>query len=192
MGGGAAAAGIQGISKGIEVGLSYALNRKMQKYAFAHQKDMRATAYQATIKDMREAGLNPILAAGTGASATPGASNPGFSMPDLSGIAQTALHGKRLSEDIKKMKEERRLLGQKSQTEMVSRDLMRATAYKNMHDANFSAASTFRTNIESKLRGLGITKALGEADIDASTFGEIMRHISRGTSAVPLIGAAKK
>ena len=47
----------------------------------AFQERMSSTAYQRAMQDMREAGLNPMLAAKVG-----GASTPGGAMPNLSNI----------------------------------------------------------------------------------------------------------
>lgn len=44
-----------------------AMNDHINQRAMRWQEQMRATAYQATMKDMRKAGLNPILAASRGA-----------------------------------------------------------------------------------------------------------------------------
>ena len=46
-------------------------NRESVKLSQAWQQMMRQTAYQDTMKDMKAAGLNPILAAGNGPTATP-------------------------------------------------------------------------------------------------------------------------
>ena len=46
-------------------------NRESVKLSQAWQQMMRQTAYQDTMKDMKAAGLNPILAASNGATATP-------------------------------------------------------------------------------------------------------------------------
>lgn len=42
--------------------------------AYARQKELRGTAYQDTVKDLKAAGLNPILAMNNGATATPSVS----------------------------------------------------------------------------------------------------------------------
>lgn len=78
----------------------------------AFQREMRTTEYQSAVKDMRAAGLNPILAAKLGGSSSPsGASGSGSSahmenvFQDAGGVAMTAIKQKadlRLTEEMTK------------------------------------------------------------------------------------------
>lgn len=94
---GAAAAGLVG---GIAQNAAQArLSRDQMRF----QERMRDTAYQAAVKDLRAAGLNPMLAYSQG-----GASTPSGSMPDVQNVISPALSN---AMQVKRMDQELRLMG---------------------------------------------------------------------------------
>ncbi|AXL15575.1 DNA pilot protein [Microviridae sp.] len=69
----------------------FVANRQNQKQASkqtAFQREMSDTSYQRAVKDMRAAGLNPILAGKMG-----GASTPAGAMANIGNVGQAGLQG---------------------------------------------------------------------------------------------------
>ncbi len=90
-----------------------ARDRNRQQVALAReqmafQERMSSTAYQRSAKDLQKAGLNRILALGKPAS-SPGGAMAGV-MDELTPAVSTALQAKRLSEDVKNLRQSRDLL----------------------------------------------------------------------------------
>ncbi len=87
-------------------------NLKIAKQNRRFQEKMSSTAYQRSMKDMRKAGLNPILAYKQGGASSPGGSALAVQNP-LSGTAEgvkagvtTALNVKTTREQLKKLRAE--------------------------------------------------------------------------------------
>lgn len=74
-------------------GVSSALSARAAKSARAWSKRRYAERYQVTMKDMRKAGLNPILAAGMGLGGGGTPSGAAASMPNLAGIGDSVTRG---------------------------------------------------------------------------------------------------
>lgn len=103
----AAAAGM--ISAGIAGGASLIGGRKSNtanaKEAQKNrdfQEDMSNTSYQRAVKDMRAAGINPMLAAKTGGASTPGGSQAQQS-DEISPAVSSALQARQVSAGVEKM-----------------------------------------------------------------------------------------
>ncbi len=89
-------------------------NVSLAREQMAFQERMSSTAYQRSMSDMREAGLNPMLAFQQG-----GASSPGGAMARVDSVVEpavsTALSSRRMHSELKNMAAQRVLMDNQAQ-----------------------------------------------------------------------------
>lgn len=171
--------------------LSYKEARRQRKFI----REMRRTAYQATMYDMREAGLNPILAYKSGPTSAMAASQ-GMT-PDIGqGIASGMAAGAQISQaaSAKGLRKE--------QAETQKQEKWRVHADKLLKSQQMGVAVDSRTLIQAQARATNaktaldnaaLPKASALADFYSSPTGqkttvatELMRRV---TGAIPVRGS---
>lgn len=152
------------------------------------QEDMSNTAYQRAVKDMRKAGINPILAASRGGASTPGGAMAQI-MDTVTPAVSTALQSQSVTANVSVAEETATKLAQDALTS-------RADEWKKSAERAFISLSYNEKLLAMKLLEEQIAIAHRDGTIAASTYGQIMRYIKEfsssilgGGSLVPRTGA---
>lgn len=136
-------------------------NRKFQEY-------MASTAYQRAMKDMRLAGLNPMLAYQKGGANTPG----GAMAPPLQGFGQGISTALRLKQELKNMKMVE--MKDESQTDLNDANISLAESQETLTNTTaLKVASEFR---HSKMREPG---AKAYESLDKTELGGALRWLNK-------------
>lgn len=179
MGGGYGAmmaAGVGSMTQMLGALFSHSMSKKEAKRARKFIEYMASTAYQRTVKDMRLAGLNPILAATQGP--TPSGTTamaPAMQNP-MAGAAGTALNAYRAARMIES---EIKIL--KNQEEESYHRVSKVAADAGLAEDQAALARSQRNlnEIEATLRGTAVPAAKAQEELDKTQMGEYLRKLNR-------------
>lgn len=103
-----------GVANALGQGSANRQNLKIAREQMAFQERMANTSYQRAVADMRMAGINPALAWQQGGAASPGGASATMQnvATGLSPAISSAIHGRRLMQELKNMQASEDLISQ--------------------------------------------------------------------------------
>lgn len=130
-----------------------AANMAMMRRNEAWQERMSNTSYQRAVKDMRLAGINPMLAYMQG-----GASSPSGGMASVSDVVgpavSSAVSAARVTKELQMMDAQKQKLIADTAVAVQDAALKNGLAYKVQHDIDATDARTRYTDAQSALTGV--------------------------------------
>jgi len=147
-------------------------NQAIAASQMAFQERMSGTAYQRAVKDMRLAGINPMLAYSKGGATTPGGAGlPMVNTMDGVGKAvSSALQLRRLNAETTKIEADTGLTRKLEQTEIFKQEEMNARRQNIYHQTQITKA-----NLSSALAAM--RAGMTDEQLQSTWFGKISRVI---------------
>ncbi len=160
----------------------------------AFQERMSNTAHQREIKDLRLAGLNPILSAKYGGASTPSGAQPNIEDEIAPAIA-SAQQARRLHVEIANVREETKVKKETQKTQRAEQKLKESQFYQTevdamlkLRQAKFVDSNTALNILQQKAAVYKLPQLKKEAQMYEGKYGELLRWAEKLN---PLTGSAK-
>lgn len=177
------AAAIGGILSLFGGSQSNSANREIAREQMAFQREMSNTSHQREVKDLRAAGLNPVLSAKLGGASTP--PGAGAQMQDIvTPAVSTAIHAGRAKTEVEMMQQTLRNL-EATEKNIASDTVVKKTqAALNEIGAEAGKYSAKAANYNQQLLRTQIPEALTHEEFSSDKWGKGLNVLKRITNSL--------